>query len=117
MSKYLIFRGFFIDYDSVKIKIMFLDDYNTSKPTFTKGYLTSKAKHSGNKHPLTSDNRCFFVKYNINSYCYNKEKSVPMSELKQNIVDIHVKIQHYKFMSNGTQISGWNILLIKMTLV
>lgn len=118
----LVLQGFFISYDKYnRAKIMFLDDYdhagNNKTLSFTKGYLIQKAKPDNGKSPLTDCNSCFNVKYGNNKVGYIDDKPVPLLELKQHKVEIQVEINKYNFSLRGNVIRGWNIKMLKMSLL
>lgn len=116
----LVLQGFFISYDKYnRAKIMFLDDYDNTvgQPSFTKKYLIQKAKPDNGKNPLTDCNSCFNVKYGNNKVGYIDDKPVSLLELKQHKVEIQVEINKYNFSLRGNAIRGWNIKMLKMSLL
>jgi hypothetical protein len=131
----LLMKGFFISCDQYnRAKIMFIDDYNSDEPdnsirnqinsfkgnnelSFTKSYISKKSEYTVGNNPMTDNDTCFNVKYNIRDFGYINDKPVPLSELKQNMVELFVKVSHYNFTKNNNKIQGWNLKLIKMNLL
>lgn len=122
----LVLHGFFICCDRYnRAKIMFLDDYDcndVNKPdvkciSFTKSYMLNKSTKKNGNSPLTDDNTCFNVKYGKNKVGFINNQPVPLLELKQHKVEIHVEIQNYNFIKMGNIIRGWNIKMLKMSLL
>lgn len=118
----LVLQGFFIGCNKYnKIKIMFLDDYdNTTKNqelSFTKSYISNKSVEKNGKSPISDNNTCFNVKYSKTSMGYINDKPVPILDLKQHKVEMIVKVSNYNFTKLGNKYRGWNINLIKMSLI
>lgn len=118
----LVLQGFFIGCDKYnRIKIMFLDDYdNTTKNqdlSFTKSYITNKSTKKNGKSPISDNDTCFYVKYSNKSIGYINDEPVPILDLKQHKVEMIVKVSHYNFTKLSNEYKGWNINLIKMSLI
>jgi hypothetical protein len=113
---------------------MFLDDYGDDEyksQSFTKKYIISKSYKFDGKNPLSENNTCFYIKCAKNIVGYrpisdemlkkNKEDiklvETPITDLIQHKVECVVSINHYRFKKNNSLIKGWNLKLIKMTLV
>ena len=122
----LILQGFFIECDKYnRVKIMFLDDYDGSydnglkkkEMSFTKSYISKKSTLKNGKSPMSDDNTCFNVKYSKKNVGYINDEPVPLLDLKQHKVEMIVKVSHYNFTKLGNNFQGWNIKLIKMSLI
>lgn len=124
----LILHGYFISYDKYdRAKIMFLDDYdlgdfdkksiNDNNHQFTKSYIINKSAKTDGKNPLTDGNTCFNIKFGKNKVGFIDDKPVPLYDLKQHKVTIQAEIQKYNFTKVGNLIQGWNIKMLKMSLL
>jgi hypothetical protein len=111
-----------------RAKIMFIDNYEQSdhknnrpncleKTCFTKSYLLKKSKSKNGKHPVIDNSTCFRVNCNKLQIGYIDDKPVPIKELLQHKVEMYVEICNYDFNKMGTRINGWNIKLLKISLL
>ena len=115
----LLMQGYLIDYDKYnRAKIMFLDDYDNDKQTFTKSYITNK-KTNGTS-PLSDDKKHFFVKCKSGAAGLIEgppPKLVPIQELIQHKVECVVRVNEYKFYVDNELKQGWNLQLRNIKLL
>jgi hypothetical protein len=105
--------------------------------SFAKKYMLlkmRKTQRSGGNSPVSDDGRYFLIKcpkgaavqldqvFDPNSSDSSKPKKkpislVPIESLKQHKVECIVRVCHYNFTKNDEKISGWNLKLLKMSLL
>ena len=121
-------KGYFVNYDQWnRAKLMFLDDYDGDLPkmSFAKSYMLMKDKSTDGKSPLVDDNKYMLINCPKNALGYlqdndenaTKIKVVPIKKLLQHKVQCAVAVKKYKFKKGTKTIQGWNIKLVKMTLL
>lgn len=123
----ILIDGYFVDYDQWnRAKLMFLDDYdNLNTLSFAKSFMTKKSESHAGKNPLVDNNKYMLINCKKEDLGYlpdndenkTKIKVVPIAELLQHKVRCYVSINDYNFKKNNLIISGWNIKLIKMSLL
>lgn len=121
-------EGYFVNYDKWnRAKIMFLDDYEEDLPktSFTKSYMLQKAKTIKGKSPIVEYDKYMLINCPKNALGYlpdtneneKKIKVVPIKKLIQHKVQCLVTVKEYNFKKGIQFINGWNIKLLKMTLL
>jgi hypothetical protein len=123
----IIIDGYFVDYDQWnRAKLMFLDDYdNLNNLSFTKSFMIKKSESHIGKNPIVDNNKYMLINCKNDDLGYlpdndenkTKIKVLPITELLQHKVRCYVSINDYNFKKNNLIISGWNIKLIKMSLL
>ncbi len=138
-------QGYFVNYDKYdRAKLMFLDDYdaddsnNSEKKemSFAKKYMLVKTKQTqktGGNSPVSEDGKYFLIKCPKNAVGFlgdvvdgtaakierdnDKIKIVPIQSLKQHKVECIVSVNNYNFTKDEEKICGWNLKLLKMSLL
>ena len=123
----ILIDGYFVDYDQWnRAKLMFLDDYdNLNTLSFTKSFMIKKSESHTGKNPIVDNNKYMLINCKKDDLGYlpdtddnkTKIKVLPIAELLQHKVRCYVSINDYNFKKNNLIISGWNIKLIKMSLL
>jgi hypothetical protein len=121
-------EGYFINYDQWnRAKLMFLDDYDgdLTKMSFAKSYMIMKDKSMDGKCPLIDNKTCMLVNCPKNALGHlpnnaeniKKIKVIPIQKLVQHKVCCVVSVNQYKFKKGFQTIQGWNLKLLKMTML
>ena len=124
----IVVKGYFVNYDQWnRAKLMFLDDYDGDllKMSFAKSYMLMKDKTMDGKSPLVDNNKYMLINCPKNALGHlpntaeneTKIKVVPINKLIQHKVQCDVVVKNYKFKKGNQIIQGWNIKLIKMTML
>jgi len=110
-------QGYFTEYENFRAKLMFLDDYDLTSLSFTKSYLMNKLEKIRGKSPIVENNKYFMI--NCGKVCvgYMADTIVPIEKLKQHKVECIVNFKKYNFKKNNNQIEGWNLQLVKISMI
>lgn len=134
----LLMRGFFTQLDKYnRIKMMFLDDYDsadTQIDAFAKKYIMQKSKNTYGYSPITPDHKYFFIKcpknmggiVNVAKHS-DKPRLIPIAELSQHKVECVVRVNEYNYKkkipikqdtnTDDIPTSGWNLVLMKIQMI